>query len=260
MLSVILLLSLTTVAVTSVASPLQVTKLMDKPSWAGSSGGPDGGDDGEDPTATYVLNIEIDYMEGHKPTTEVLAYIVSYYDARGISVTFYVSEYEVVPYDESVSDAEFWEIEEKYNDHDNGYFDNWKWVLFGTTVEGQPDVVGYCWVLISGKDYVAGNYIFIADYTADEWGGIDAQLVVGAEASVLMHEMGHSIGIGKLHPVFGEKYDPDSGSVMSYLSEANAGLYFEWYYSDEYWATRNMLYYEQELSFFYPASCYRLTS
>jgi len=184
-------------------------------------------------------------MLGHKPTTEVLAYIVSYYDARGISVTFY--EDEIVQYDESVTDAEFWEIEAEYNDHDNGYFDNWKWVLFGTTVEGESDVVGYCWVLISGKDYVAGNYIFIADETADEWGGTDAQLVVGAEATALMHEMGHSIGIGKLHPKFGEKYDPDPSSVMSYLSEANAGLYEIWYYSDSYWATRNMEYYEEEL-------------
>lgn len=243
MLSVILLLSLTAVAVTSVASPLQVTKLMDKPSWAGNPGGPNGGGNGEDLTGTYVLNIEIDYMVGHEPTPDVLAYIVSYYDARGISVTFYVDE--VVPYDESVDDGEFSAIEATYNDNDKGYFNNWKWVLFGTTVEGEPDVVGYCWVLISGKDYVTGNYIFIADETADEWGDSDDQLVIGAEASVLMHEMGHSIGIGKLHPKFGEKYDPDSGSVMSYLSEANAGLHEMWYYSDAYWATRNMEYYEE---------------
>ena len=100
-------------------------------------------------------------------------------------------------------------------------------------------------MVFSGKDYLAGNYIFIADKTADEWGGIDSQLIIGAEAAVLMHEMGHSIGIGKLHPVFGEKYDPDPSSVMSFLSVANAGLYNMWYYSDEYWATRNMEYYEE---------------
>lgn len=40
-----------------------------------------------------------------------------------------------------------------------------------------------------------------------------------------------------------EIYDPDPSSVMSYLSTTNAGLYGEWYYSDEYWKLRNMEYY-----------------
>jgi hypothetical protein len=234
---------------------------MDKPAWAGNPGGPNGDGNGDDPTTTYMLHIEIDYLEGHEPTPIVLDYIVNYYDAKGISVTFYVDGYpdeseisEEVPLIGSnwdatngISDAEFDIIGAMYNDNDNGYDDNWKWVLFGTSVEGEPDVVGYCWVVISGKDFLSGNYIFIADETADEWGGTDAQLVKGAEAAVLMHEMGHSIGIGKLHPRFGEKYDPDSGSVMSYLTPANAGLYEGWYYSDEYWATRNMEYYEEEI-------------
>ena len=61
-----------------------------------------------------------------------------------------------------------------------------------------------------------------------------------------MHEIGHSIGIGKIVRS-GEIYDSDPGSVMSYLTEANAGLYGTWYYSDDYWATRNMKYYEEEI-------------
>ena len=160
-------------------------------------------------------------------------------------MTFYIDE--VVPYDASVTDEEFFAIRDEYNDHDFGYDDNWKWVLYGTTVEGEPDVVGYWWVVISEKDYVYGNYIFIADEATDDWGRTDVQLVIGAEAVVLMHEMGHSIGIGKLHPRFGEKYDQDTGSDMSYLSTANAGLYEMWYYSEAYWATRNMEYYEEEI-------------
>ena len=262
--SVILFLSLTTFTVTSVASPLQVTRLMEKPSWAGSPGGPNGGDDEEDPTVTYVLNIEIDYMVGYAPTPGVLAYIDWYYEERGIDVAFYIDQ--EVPYDASVNDEEFWAIEAEYNDNlgddsaggnpESGvYTSEWKWVLFGSTVEGESDVVGYCWVVISGKDYVAGNYLFIADETADDWASSEGIEFSGAEAVILMHEMGHSIGIGKLHPVFGEKYDSDAGSVMSYLSEANAGLYDivdeeilgHWYYSDEYWATRNMDYYEEEI-------------
>jgi hypothetical protein len=237
-----------TMMVTTVAAPLQVSRVEGKPSWAGSPGGPngggddDGGDGGGDMSTTYVLDIEIDYMVGHEPTPEILAYIVSYYDARGITVTFYVDD--SVPYDASVSDEEFWAIEAVYNDNDNDYFDNWKWVLFGTTVAGAPDVVGYCWVVTSSRNILAGNYIYIADATADDW-ATTLELAVGAEATVLMHEIGHSIGIGKLHPRFGERYDPDPGSVMSYLSESNAGLYDLWYYSDEYWATNNMEYYEE---------------
>ena len=171
LLGTILLLSLVTAAATPVTvSSLQFGKLQDKPPWAGGPGGPNGGDgDGDGDTATYASYIEIDYMAGHEPTQGVLDYIVNYYDARGISVTFFVDD--VVPYDESVDDGEFSAIEATYNDHDYGYLDNWKWVLFGTTVEGEADVAGYCCVLISGKDFMAGNYIFIADETADEWGG-----------------------------------------------------------------------------------------
>jgi hypothetical protein len=253
---------MTTFTITSVASPLQVTKLMDKPVWAGKPGGPNGDGDGDDPTTTYVLHIEIDYMDGHEPTPLVLDYIVNYYGAKGISVTFYVDGYpdeseisEEVPLigshwdaTDGISDDEFDVIETMYNDNDNGYDDNWKWVLFGTTVEGESDVVGYCWVIISGKDYLAGNYIFIADEEADSWASSNGIELYGTEAAVLMHEMGHSIGIGILHPRFGEKYDPDPSSVMSYLTPANAGHYEAWYYSDGYWATRNMDYYEEEIS------------
>jgi hypothetical protein len=260
-LSVLLFLSLLTVTVPSVASPLQVVKLMDKPAWAGSPGGPNGGG-GEEPTGTYVLHIEIDYMVGHEPTDSVLTYIHDYYYDRGIEVTFTIDDVveDPTPAD-NVTESDFWAIEDENNDigddsaagnpADGVYTSKWKWVLFGTTVDGYPDVVGYCWVVISGKDYLAGNYLFIADEVADEvadeWSSTDPFLVIGAEATVLMHEMGHSIGIGKLHPRFGEKYDPDSSSVMSYLSPANAGQYMSWYYSDAYWATRNLEYYEEAL-------------
>lgn len=125
---------------------------MDKPNWAGPPGPPGGGDD-DDPTGTYVLNIEIDYMVGHEPTLSVLAYIVSYYDAKGIDVTFYFNDglYSNMVTDPTpgtgVTDEDFWSIEASYND--NGYFDNWKWVLFGTTVVGQPSIMGYTWVMMS---------------------------------------------------------------------------------------------------------------
>ncbi len=258
----ILMLSLMTVALTPVTvSSLQFGKLQAKPDWAGTPGGSNGGNGGgEGDTTTYMLNIEIDYMDGHEPTPEALDYIVGYYAARGIEVTFHADGYpdeetytisQEVPItsknwdaSDGISDGEFAFIEDEFNDNDFGYFDNWKWILFGTTVEGEPNVVGYAWTASSRKDLLAGNYIFIADEAADNWATTEP-LVIGAEVTVLMHEIGHSIGIGKLHPLFGERYDSDTGSVMSYLSVDNAGNSGSWYYSDEYWTTRNMEYYEE---------------
>jgi len=217
------------------------------------------------PTATHELFIEIDYMEGHAPTQAVLDYVEWYYMGNNpsgdlINATFYVDD--VVPLDPSVSDTDFWAIEAVYNDLGNDaygtgdavfgtdgvYSSKWKWVLYGTTVEGAPNVVGYTYVVIARVgwtyDLLAGNYIFIADKTADTWAAANGIQPYGAEAVVLMHEMGHSIGIAKLDSRGREVYDPDKYSVMSYLSTANAGKYWAWYYSAAYWATRNMDYYK----------------
>lgn len=236
------------------ASDLNIVKLQDKPDWAGTPGGPNGGGgDNGDKSETYVLNIEIDYMTEHTPTQEVLNYIVNYYADQKITVTFYVDDTEgfsdivtdPTPLD-GITDNDFWAIEALYNDNDNGYDDTWKWVFFGTTVEGESNTLGYTYVVVKGINLVAGNYIFIADEATDSWAPT-TELEVGAEATVLMHEMGHSIGIGVLGSYKGtvyEIYDPDTSSVMSYLSEDNAGLYGAWYYSDDYWATRNMKYYK----------------
>jgi hypothetical protein len=210
---------------------------------------------GAPPTATHELFIEIDYMVGHMPTPEVLDYIEWYYMGNNpsgelISVTFYVDN--EVPVDPSVSDTDFWAIEASYNELGDdkytgksaNFVSEWKWVLFGTTIEGEPGVAGYTYVLTRGSDLLAGNYIFIADESTDNWASDNAAYDYGAEAVVLMHELGHSIGIAKLHPAFGEIYDPDPASVMSYLLVDNATLYWNWYYSADYWDTRNMEYYE----------------
>lgn len=228
----------------------------------------------EEVAVEYELFIEIDYMEGHEPNSIVLDYVHTYYLERGINVTFYVDD--VVPLDPSVSDTDFWAIEAAYNDlgddaygagdavfgRDGVYSSKWKWVLYGTSVEDEPNVVGYTYVILSIKyvpptgrilsvDCLAGNYIFVADGAGDSWAlsvGIEPY---GAEAVVLMHELGHGIGImnvgwsGNVYTGFRlwEIYDPYPSSVMSYLSTANAGLYGAWYYCDEYWRLRNMEYY-----------------
>jgi len=203
------------------------------------------------PQTNYELTIEIDYMLGHEPTQAVLDYIQWYYWGNNpsgdlIEVTFVIDDQ--VPGDPAISSEDFWVIEAEYNDGvdnaggnpNNGIYDsNDKWVLYGTSVDGSPGTVGYCYVVLEGRvnlDGLYGNYILIADETADSIENY------GAEAVVLMHEMGHSIGIGKFRSNQ-EIYDRDAGSVMSYISTANATLYGGWYYSAKYWDTRNLEYY-----------------
>jgi len=208
------------------------------------------------PADTYELFVEIDYLVGHRPTGDVLTYIVDYYNGNNpsgevIDVEFTIGD--EIPmigdgYDASngISDDEFWAIEASSNSNSNDgvvFNSKNKWVLFGTSVEGSPNTMGYCYIITSRKDVLAGNYIMIADESTDSWENTSGVTNSGAEATVLMHELGHSIGIAKMHPAFGETYDPDSYSVMSYLSIYNAMQYGAWYYSASYWDTRNLEYY-----------------
>jgi len=103
---------------------------------------------------------------------------------------------------------------------------------------------------IRDVDCLAGNYIFVADETADQWADSNSEQGVTqeeAEAVVLMHEMGHSIGImkvgwsGNYYTGFTiwEIYDPDTTSVMSYLNPDNCNAVDRkgnpyWHYSNSY--------------------------
>lgn len=220
---------------------------------------------GEEPPAIeYELFIEIDYMLGHEPNATILEYVHEYYLELGINVTFYadvydengvllknVPESDLVPFDASTTDEEFWDIEGRYNNNDHGFYSKWKWVLYGA-VDGEYGAMGYTWILMNAinpkkADMVAGNYIFIADGDTDDWASDNILEPYGGEAVVLMHEIGHSIGIGVVewNVFYGwvEVYDRDTYSVMSYLSVNNAGYYDQWYYSGKYWNTKNMEYY-----------------
>ena len=207
------------------------------------------------------------------PTIEVLNYIRDYYSARGISVTFILDDVidevalnnlEVDPLD-GINDDEFWAIEKAYNhelycddrakdgvDTDGTGYDmefklKEKWLLFGNTVEGEPNVVGYCWVLVEGLmtlDFIAGNYMFVADEIADNWETANGILYSGAEAVVVMHEMGHCIGIGTASRYTGEIYCDNHECVMAMLRTENADNYWAWFYCADHWATRNMDYYK----------------
>jgi len=221
--------------------------------------------------AWYELFFEIDYMEGHRPTDSVLTYIQNYYIERGISVTFHVND--TVPYDSVVTKTEFWAIENEYNnkgddwaggDHRTGvYFSKWKWVLFGAEYEKPWN--GFCNVPLTDEEELAwilstngGNYIFIADKLNDDaasgWSseGVTPEEV---EAVVLMHEMGHSIGILNLRlDLFDddgdgdrlewvEFYDLNSKSVMARLTTKNCNA-DPIGYSIYYWMMKNLQYYK----------------
>ncbi len=201
---------------------------------------------------SYALTIEIDYIVGHEPTQGIIDYMVAYYQARNIKLTVNVDD--AIPYDGSfadgVSDTEFWAIERTHNEGTDYAVDSSmgkytiaeKWVLYGTSVEGSPNTVGYTYCVGSIRDLKAGNYIFIADKSADEWAVSVNVSPAGAEAVVLMHEFGHSIGICIVR-AGSEVYCSDYYCVMSYLRPENAGNTNNWYYCSNHWKTKNIDYY-----------------
>ena len=245
----------------------------------GIPGAPGGGKPSEPPDedpVTYELTIEIDFLTDHAPSLDILDYIKEYYLDYGITIAFDIDEEitteELVDLDidavDGINDSEFWKLESRFNqgldnandglDEDNDGYDaefflNKKWVLYGTTVEGDSSIMGYTLSLYSMRnpkriDLLAGNYIYIADEATDNAANKMGVADSNAEAVVLMHELGHSVGIGILayNPLIGvyENYDSDPESVMSFLTVANADNTDSWFYSDNYWSTRNMSYYE----------------
>jgi hypothetical protein len=203
----------------------------------------------------WEVFIEVDYIEGHKPSIDVLEYLVEYWSGFGVKVDYDISKI-AVEYDSVITDEDFWAIEFDYNEgndraqdgidadgygYDEEYMSKEKWVLWGTWDENQY-VGGYTYVVIANKDALAGNYVFIADAMIDDWES-DDMTVDNGEIIVLCHELGHSIGILQLRGQ-SEMYDPDRYSIMSTMNVENA-LYMEenWYYSGSYWGTKNLSYY-----------------
>lgn len=206
----------------------------------------------------WEIYIEVDYIVGHDPNTDVLDYLVSYWSGFAIKV-----EYEVdneIEYDETITSEEFWALESAHNGvlwyddqaqdghdedgdgYDGEYLSKEKWMLWGTWDEN-TNVGGYTYVVIDKKDALAGNYVFIADAMIDQWEASNFMYADNGEVIVTCHELGHSIGILQLKGQ-SEKYDPDRYSIMSTMNTENA-QYMEnnWYYSSSYWDTKNLEYY-----------------
>jgi hypothetical protein len=208
-------------------------------------------------TYKYALYYEIDYMSGHYPPASVRTYMQNYWKAFAIQVTFKVDDIvtDPTPSDGKITDSDFWKIEHNYNDvwkyddraHGSSatgkYTLREKWMLYGTWATSST-TGGYCYIIRSGSDVLAGNYIFIADSMIDNWEAAYAVPYEGGEEIVVCHEAGHSIGICKLSATYKEVYDSDYYSVMSNMRMQNAKYMARyWYYSKEYWATANLSYY-----------------
>lgn len=200
---------------------------------------------------------EIDYLTGHGPTQTMLDYWVNYWDSRAIKA------HPVL--DDEITDAKylelditlFWEVENGYNDDlpaapgddrtygnvNNGNpFLQEKWMFWGAYWY-EASIGGFCYVWSIGNDGLAGNYIYINDGGLADWEATKGLTNAGGRVVALMHETGHSIGV-IVYSGGAEAYDPDYYSVMSYIwSNYNAAFTNLWYYSREYWKTRNLGYY-----------------
>lgn len=204
----------------------------------------------------WEIYFEIDYMEGHEPTDSVLEYIHGYFRDNGIYVYFFVDDEILVdPVDPGVTNAEFWQYEQqnndvwRFDDRANGnkpnppdarYKMKEKWILFGNVdLASGFNYNGYTWP--DGTD--AGNYIFIADQKNDNHAATDPDVTSDqVETVVLMHEIGHSIGIIILNNEGKEVYDADWTSVMSSLRDDNCRSH-PIHYSEDYWDEKNLNYY-----------------
>jgi len=219
--------------------------------------------------AMCELFVEIDYMEGHEPNRTVLDYIRSYYMKEGTTDVTFVIDREI-PFKSVITEAEFWACELVYNDKGDDkiidgkriYNSTWKWVLYVDTLKVHlPDCprdiypCGFCDVPVDEDEQMTrrlstkeGNYILIADGLDDRsWPNHNGEV----ETVVLMHELGHSIGILKLtkdtsdfdcdkdKKELVEAYDPDPESVMSTVRVESVTA-DPIHYSEEYWAFRNM--------------------
>lgn len=127
-----------------------------------------------------------------RPRDEVLAYIEEYYENHGYHrVEFFISD--PVPLDNELTEDEYFRHYAKpKNAQERGWFDNYdniKWIycLYGNWPgEDHPNSLGWS----------VGRYIFIARGKCDWYAGAIHVSLLNVERTVLMHEVGHTVGIG----------------------------------------------------------------
>lgn len=215
----------------------------------------------------HELFLEIDYMEGHAPSYEALTYIKNYFRERRINILYYFNEeisieaWNQIDPDNMTSDEERWEFERTYNnlgDDSVVYFlgipidyrleRKWKWVLYGPNAD-DPHVFGFTYC---NED--AGNHVFVAKSRCEQYGSDPSREItpIEVETMILMHELGHSIGILTLdrpgtdpdRDGGTENYDNNPWSVMNLVNRYEFNELVDERYSEYYWRMRDMEYYE----------------
>jgi len=217
----------------------------------------------------YELRIEIDYLEGHAPSYETLAYIMDYFEKHKkeeerINIMFTFNEeistadWNAIDPDGRITDAEFLQFEEIYNNLGDDsivrnflgnpiepvYDSKWKWLLYGN--EDENDWFGFA----HGNENM-GNYIFIAESECNQYASAHSTQTtpVEVETKVLMHELGHCIGIKLEDPGdsdpdgdgTSENYDNDHQSVMDMVSRYSFNNVIDERYGNNYWNHKDLL-------------------
>ena len=217
-------------------------------------------------TIEYEIKFEIDYLPDHKPTNSALNYIIDYFDRENIRISFDIKEISFEALDEinislediadGLNQDETDKIHAKFYDNADSEYSEWKWILYANKIEGKEQYLGLTYVRsVFGVNHY-GEVIIIADEMCDEYADKTSNVEdVEVEAVVLMHEIGHSIGITKNDQNGNEVYDSDLSSVMAKVNQINCNSYIgsqpNWHYSSEYWALRYLEIYKIRLKFSY---------
>ena len=229
----------------------------------------------------WALFVEIDYLTDRQPDAVALEYIENYYLSNGINLVLYVDDEveDPTPGDLGITDNDYWAIENSWNDvrwaDDRAFGDPntaqgkmhliEKWVLYGTVrmdstgsvimEYGSTLKIETPWAIpnLQKVDGVAGNYIFIPDqliyfYFDDHR---DTTTETEVETMVLMHQLGHSIGIwygyfDLLSWSLVETPDKNQKSVMHEVENTKDYRFnseIDEKYSKPNWKTTNLEYY-----------------
>ena len=186
------------------------------------------------------LFVEVDYMSGHYPRSSVHDYIENYYAARGFHVVFEIDD--EIPYDNVVDRSEWNSLHSTYFDNSDTHHH----VICGAVYKNSKGQTGSLGVSAG----VPSDQIFMADKSCDDSvvvsnlaaaaaaaaaaavafliGGVIAAAAAFAatmalmavtewqmEAVVLMHEIGHSVGVIDRDSKGLEKYCSDAFCVMA---------------------------------------------
>jgi len=189
------------------------------------------------------LFVEVDYMQAsdhnHKPdANNILNVITDYYKLHGAQNTVFVID-DAVPHVDSLSWNQHKSYYSSYFDHKGQY--GWKYMLAGH-YSGIIYEVGY--IFEDPPDVPNDTMIFIADQLVHEVSGWYWPWPITYEKlmrNVIMHELGHTVGIIITDAQGREVYCPQPYSVMA-KGVNTPGAATEEYqaYDWEYWSLRSM--------------------